>query len=143
MTSISTPAVPTPLPPLTVTSILTSGWGLFMLVSGAISIAMDVSRPQVAPGNGQSLPLFGAGSAILGWLTIVLVMVGPAALMRKTGVAPIHKALGLVWCLAVFVGWHLMHALAAEGSTSQPPRPNLSMVGGLVLCWRLLTRRAE
>lgn len=114
-----------------------------MLIAGIISVILDISSPQVTISGGQSIPLFRGGSFTLGWLTIVLVMIVPAALMRQTGVAPIHKGLAFLWCFAVFIGWNVVHALGADPSSHNPPRPNLAFIGGLVLCWRLLAKRPD
>jgi hypothetical protein len=124
-------------------SILKSGWGMFMLVAGGISVILDISSPHFTVSEGQSVPLFGGGSFTLGWLLIVVVMIVPAALMRQTGGAPIHKFFAFLWCFAVFIGWNVLHELCAGGSSNTPPRPNLAFIGGLTLCWRLLTMRVN
>lgn len=127
----------------TSSSILKSGWGMFMLIAGVISVILDISSPHVTISDGQSIPLFRGGSFTLGWLTIVLLMILPAALMRQTGVAPIHKFLAFLWCFVVFLGWNVLHSLSADTSSHTPPRPNLAFIGGLILCWRLLTKRPD
>ena len=114
-----------------------------MLIAGLISVILDVSSPHVTIPNGQSIPLFQGGSFTVGWLTIVLLMIVPAALMRQTGVAPIHKLLALLWCFAAFLGWNVVHAISADASSNNPPRPNLAFIGGLILCWRLLSKRPD
>jgi hypothetical protein len=122
-------------------SILCSGWGLFLGVAGILSIVLDMAAPSVKLADGTSFPLFRGGSFTLGWLTIVGMMIAPAAALRQFRLAPINKFLAFLWCVVVFFGWVASHALFAGGDPNDPPKPNLTFVAGLVLCWRLLTRR--
>lgn len=109
----------------TTSTILKSGWGIFLAVAGVASVVLDVAT-------------HGAGSFTLGWLGIAVVMVAPASAARSSGFAPIHKGLGVLWCIVAFFGWIIIHALGAD--TGHSPRANLAVVAGLVLCWRLLTQ---
>jgi hypothetical protein len=111
-----------------------------MLIAGVISVILDFSSPNFTTSNGLSVPLNWGGSFTLGWLTIVLLMILPAGLMRSTGVAPIHGLLAFLWCIVVLWGWNVLH-LGVDTSSYSQPRPNLSIFGGLILCWRLLTKR--
>ena len=115
---------------------------MFMLIAGVISVILDFSSPNFTTSDGQSVPLNWGGSFTLGWLTIVLLMILPAGLMRYTGVAPIHGLLAFLWCIVVLWGWNVLH-LSVDTSSQSPPRPNLSFFGGLILCWRLLTKRPD
>ena len=102
-------------------SILKSGWAIAFAVSLVLSIGLEVA----APGSG----------AILGWIFVALVFIAPAILMRELGFAPIRRWLAGLWCFSLYMVWVIVHAFMNPGQT---PKPNLAMMGGLVLCWRLL-----
>jgi hypothetical protein len=113
--------------------ILKSGWGLFFVVAGALSVVFDLSIP-------GDFPLFRGGSFTLGWIFIVGVLIVPAACARHFGAAPINRALAVIWCIAGFVAWVVIHSITAGVDPGKPVRPNLALLGGLILCWRLLTK---
>jgi hypothetical protein len=116
-------------------AILKSGWGIYLGVVGVISLALDLLRPSVDLTNGRSLSLF-KGSAFAGWIFVLVVMVSPALLLKEQGKTPLNKWLSGCWCFLLYVIWIALHTAEAA---SVPPRPNLAILGGLVLCWRLLT----
>lgn len=113
--------------------ILKSGWGLFFVVAGALSVVLDLSIP-------GDFPLFRGDSFTLGWLFIVGVLIVPASCARHFRAAPINSALAVIWCIAGFVAWVVIHSITAEVDPGKPVRPNLALLGGLILCWRLLTK---
>jgi hypothetical protein len=125
------------------TPILLSGWGAFLAIAGVVSLALDLAAPRATLSDGSSFPLFLGGSWTLGWVGVMGIMLLPAIAMREFGKVPIDRGLAFLWCAAVFFGWVYLHVIGPEGQTPLPARPNLSMLGGLVLCWRLLTRPRE
>ncbi len=102
-------------------SIFKSGWSIAFGVSLLISIALEI----MVPGTG----------AILGWLFVAVVFIVPAVLMRELGYVPIRQAFAVLWCIALYFIWVMIHALTDPGQT---PKPNIAVIGGLILCWRLL-----
>lgn len=120
-----------PVQDTTTWGILKSGWGIFLAVSGVVSVVLDMSIP-------GDFPLFRGSSFTLGWIFINGILIVPAASMRYFGAAPINSALAVIWCIAGFVAWIVLHSTAAEVDPGKHMRPNLALIGGLVLCWRLL-----
>jgi hypothetical protein len=120
-----------PVQDTTTWGILKSGWGIFLAVSGVVSVVLDMSIP-------GDFPLFRGSSFTLGWIFIIGILIVPAASMRYFGAAPINSALAVIWCIAGFVAWIVLHSTAAEVDLGKHMRPNLALIGGLVLCWRLL-----
>jgi hypothetical protein len=122
-----------PVQHTTTWGILKSGWGIFLAVSGVVSVVLDMSIP-------GDFPLFRGSSFTLGWIFIIGILIVPAASTRYFGAAPINSALAVTWCIAGFVAWVVIHSIAAEVDPGKPVRPNLALLGGLILCWRLLTK---
>ena len=99
-----------------------------MAVTAVVSIVLD-------------LTLFGEGSYVLGWLMIVILMIVPASIARFAGWAPMNKALGGIWCFVIILIWSVVRAIGSD--PQHPPGNSLAYIGGLVLCWRLLTLKAK
>jgi hypothetical protein len=126
-----------PLKDTTPWGILKCGWGLFFLISGIASVVLDMSIP-------GDFPLFRGDSFTLGWLFIIGILIIPAACARHFGVTPLSDTLAVIWCMVGFVVWLVIHSITAEVDPGKPIRPNLALIGGLILCWRLLvTPRQE
>jgi hypothetical protein len=119
-------------------SVLKSGWGTFLLVAGVISLILDFAVPSVRLSSGESFPIFRGDSFTLGWFFIIGILIIPAALTRHFGAAPINAVMALIWCVAGFIAWVVLHSIIAGFDPSKPMRPNLALIGGLILCWRLL-----
>ena len=117
--------------------ILQSGWGIFLVVSLLVSIAMDLANPGIARPDGGRFNLFGNGSAILGWLIVISIFILPTYLLRAFGKAPINRWFAAFLC---FVGFFMWTGLHAATESNNAPRFNFTMWGCLVLAWRLLTR---
>jgi len=124
----------------TVSSILKSGWGAFLAVAGVVSIVLDFTSPSISTGGGHNISLFGGGSFVLGWVMIVILMIVPASIARFSGWAPMNKAFASLWCFVIFIIWSAVHSIGSD--PQHPPRPNLAFIGGLILCWRLLSMKA-
>lgn len=118
--------------------ILQSGWGLFLVISLLVSVAIDLANPGIARPDGGRFNLFGNGSATLGWLVVIAIFIVPSYLLRSFGVAPINRWIAAFICFAGFVGWTALHT-ATEPNV--PARFNYTMWGCLILAWRLLTRQ--
>ena len=116
--------------------ILQSGWGIFLVVSLLVSVAMDLANPGIARPDGGRFNLFGNGSAILGWLIVISIFILPTYLLRAFGKAPINRWFAAFLC---FVGFFMWTGLHAATESSNAPRFNFTMWGCLVLAWRLLT----
>lgn len=125
---------------VTAASILKSGWGIFLAIVGVLSIGLDIAAPVVTTAGGRELPMF-SGSFTFGWLLAITVMIGPAAAIRASGVAPIHKGLGFLWCFVAFSVWVVLRAALSGGQPS--PMGMLLVLACLRLCWSLLTLREE
>jgi hypothetical protein len=123
-------------------TIFKSGWGIFVAASAVISLAIDLWQPSYSGSDGNSYPLFGGGSATLGWLMIVVLMVLPAFGLREFRKSHVPKFVAIIWCLIVWFVWAGVHAMSAQASHTQP-RGSLLFVGGLVLCWRFLRYGAD
>jgi len=121
-------------------ALLCSGWGIIPIIAGIVFVIIDLASPTITTSTGESIAVFRGGSFTLGWIFIVVLMVAPAALARAIGLAPLNRPLAICWCLLIFFGWILVHAGAAP---HQQPKPNLALIGGMVLCWRLLTRKGD
>lgn len=119
-------------------SVLKSGWSTFLLVAGVISLILDFAVPSVRLSSGESFPIFRGDSFTLGWFFIIGILIIPAALTRHFGAAPINAVMALIWCIAGFIAWVVLHSIIAGFDPSKPMRPNLALIGGLILCWRLL-----
>jgi hypothetical protein len=117
-------------------TILTSGWAIFLGITLVISILLDLYSPDsMAPyGRGS---FRASGSATVGWLFVVLIMVVPAWGIREIRNRPVPDWLALLWVVTVGLLWVLAQSFAAE-QTGRPLRFNLSVLGALVLCWRFL-----
>lgn len=116
--------------------ILSSGWGVFLVVAGIISVALDISSPSVKTNTGAA-PVFGAGSLSLGWLFIAGAFVLPPVIFRHFCKKSCHPVFAIAWCVFLVLAWGVVHSASDPG---HPARPNLAMFGGIVLCWRLLTK---
>lgn len=123
----------------TVSSILKSGWGAFLVVAGVVSIVLDVTSPSIPTGGDHNISVFGGGSFVIGWVMIVILMIIPASIARLSGLAPMNKAFAGLWCFVVLIIWSAIHSIGSE--PQQPTRPNLAFIGGLILCWRLLSTK--
>jgi hypothetical protein len=119
-------------------SVLKCGWGTFLLVTGVISLILDFTAPSVHLPSGVSFPIFRGDSFTLGWFFIIGMLIIPAACTRHFGVAPINAVMAFIWCVAGFIAWAVLHSIAAKVDPGRPMRPNLALIGGLILCWRLL-----
>lgn len=114
-----------------ISSILKSGWGLFLGLACVVSVVLDFAVR-------QHLPLFSNGSFTLGWLFVVGLFIVPAACARQIGIAPMNSFLAVVWCVIAILAWSVIHAISGESGPQHTARPNLALLGGLALCWRLL-----
>jgi hypothetical protein len=116
--------------------ILKSGWGVFLLVSLVLSVAIDLSMLEAELAGGMRRPLFGNGSALLGWIASVIIFVLPPSLLRHFRVSPFSGWLAFGFLLLGYVVWF---SITSEPSRTTPKPPSLLLIGGLALGWRLLT----
>ena len=56
---------------------LLSGWGVFLVVMGVVSVILDVVAICYHSGTGINPVIFAVGSFTLGWLVIVLIYWNP------------------------------------------------------------------
>ncbi len=120
---------------------LLSGWGVFLAVMGVVSVILDVVAIFFHAESGTNMVIFGGGSFTLGWLVVVLLFVIPPLLVRKMRVVPISKWLAALWVIVAIFGWIFIKVVESSfESGSASIRPSFSFYGGVVLCWRLLTR---
>ena len=122
-------------------SLLKTGWGVFLIASGIISVILDLFGDSfhLKTEDHGNIPLLPEGSATLGWIGVILTVVFPAAIFRNIRKGHIHSGLAVIWCiLAIFV-WFGIKALLSDG----PPRSGLTLVAATFFCWRLLTRKEE
>jgi uncharacterized membrane protein YhaH (DUF805 family) len=121
-------------------AVLRSGWSIFFGANLTISIVVDlvelVASSNFTFPNGRPFSLLMGGSAIIGWLFIALVFVVPAILLREFREAPIGKWSASAWCFVLWCTWVFVHEMQEPGSVH---RANFTMIGGMILCWRLLT----
>lgn len=117
--------------------ILSSGWGAFLAVAGVISVVMDISSPSVKTNVGP-VQIFAPGSLTLGWLFITGAFVLPPVILRQFCKRACHPVVAFIWCVLLFLAWAVVHQ---SSDPYHPARPNLALFGGIVLCWRLLTKK--
>lgn len=120
--------------------ILKSGWGYYFILAGVFSVIMDLISPTVTVGS-QNVPVFAPGSFILGWILLVAFMILPAIGARKIGLAPMHGFFAAIWTFVAYFLWTAVNLFLSEGSSG--PKGGLMLLGGVVLCWRLLTKRPK
>lgn len=118
-------------------SILSCSWGSFLIVAGGLlSLAFDL----LAARSGNVLGM--TGNAIIGWLVVALLFVLPSALMRSAGKAPIRGIFAVIWCLVASFGWLAIKTIDAPAGSSHT-KVSFVFIGGVILCWQLLTQRSE
>lgn len=120
--------------------ILKSGWGIFLALAGVVSVVLDVASPSVQTSSG-TISIFGNGSMTLGWLFIIGAFVLPVAILRQFCEKPCNSVVAVLWCAFLLLLWGVVHATS---DPSHPARPNLALLlGGVVLCWRLLVNHRQ
>lgn len=126
------------------TQISKSGWGIFLIIAGVISVILDLvvagGGMQTRDLRGESVPMFPPFGFTLGWLGVVLVLIVPALVFRAARKRPIPKGVAFVWCALFAFGWLCVKALMADGS---PPQAGIAAIACIALCWRLLTWEEE
>jgi hypothetical protein len=122
------------------TQISKSGWGVLVILAGVLSFILDfvAAGGGVRGADGESLPLFQfqPGSATIGWLRIVFVLIVPALIFRAARKRSIYKGLAFVWCSIAVFGWLCVRTLMGGDS---PPQAGFTAISGVALCWRLMT----
>lgn len=119
---------------------LLSGWGVFLAVMGVVSVILDVVAIFFHTETWTNMVILAGGSFTLGWLVVVLLFVLPPLLVRKMRVVPISKWLAVLWVIVAIFGWSCLKGVESSFESGSAIRPSLSFFGGVVLCWRLLTR---
>jgi N-acetylmuramoyl-L-alanine amidase len=116
--------------------VLRSGWSVFLVIMLLVSVALDIVNPGVDLPSGTRFNFVRGGSTTLGWLTVVIIFISPAYLLRAFGIAPINRWLASFLC---FVGVFVWVGLHTSTESNSPSRFNYTMWGCVILAWRLLT----
>jgi N-acetylmuramoyl-L-alanine amidase len=116
--------------------VLRSGWSVFLLIALLISVALDIANPGVELPSGTRFNFIKGGSATLGWLTVVIIFISPAYLLRAFGIAPLNRWFAAFLCFVGVFVWVGIHTSTESNSRSHF---NYTMWGCVILAWRLLT----
>jgi N-acetylmuramoyl-L-alanine amidase len=116
--------------------VLRSGWSVFLVVALLVSVTLDIANPGVDLPSGTRFNFVRGGSAILGWLTVVIIFISPAYLLRAFGVAPINRWFAAFLCFVGVFVWVGLHTSIESNSRSHF---NYTMWGCVISAWRLLT----
>ena len=119
-----------------------SGWGIAIAVLAIVSIVADLWSPSVTSPTGQNIQILGAGSAILGFLAVVVCFVVPALIYRELVKRHLPKWAAVIWCLVAWCTWILVTE-PPPGTAPPRPRGSLLAAGCLIVCWRLLRHGAD
>jgi len=116
--------------------VLRSGWRVFLVIALLVSVALDIANPGVDLRSGTRFNFGRGGSATLGWLTVVIIFISPAYLLRAIGIAPINRWVAAFLCFVGVFVWVGLHTSTESNSRSHF---NYTMWGCVILAWRLLT----
>jgi hypothetical protein len=119
-----------------------TAWGILFIISGVLSIILDLylSGLLIESEYGDSIPVFTQGSAILGWLGVLIFIIMPALVVRVLLKRNIFPLFAILLCAACGFLWLCVKAVLLEGDLT---RSGLSFIAGLITCYRLLDWEEE